>query len=131
MLHERLPRLFTARVIIWTNVTWFGILTDNLSLALVTVWACPGVGLTSPEEFYAAAIIYGLNGGSLQSFSRGLLSAMTPSSYEAQFFSVYEFVNKGTSWLGPLIVGWVADATGSIRWAVRCFSNSFLSRPSQ
>lgn len=36
----------------------------------------------------------------------------------AEFFSFFELSNKGTSWLGPLIIGLVNDLTDDLRWGV-------------
>ena len=34
---------------------------------------------------------------------------------ESKFFSLYEVTDKGTSWLGPLIIAAVQEATGALQ----------------
>ena len=48
--------------------------------------------------------IKGLPLGAMQSYARSLFGQMTPSGYESQFFSFYEITDKGSSWMGPLVV---------------------------
>jgi hypothetical protein len=50
-------------------------------------------------------------------FALRLLS-LRPPGREAQFYMLFAFTDKGTSWIGPLIVGAVSAATGTIRWAI-------------
>ena len=35
---------------------------------------------------------------------------------ESRFFSLYEIVDRGSSWVGPLLVGVMADSFGNIRY---------------
>jgi UMF1 family MFS transporter len=37
---------------------------------------------------------------------------------EAEYFSLYEISDKGTSWIGPMVFGWTLTLTGSYRLAV-------------
>jgi UMF1 family MFS transporter len=43
---------------------------------------------------------------------------MIPPGHEASFFGVYEISERGTSWIGPLLFGFVAAATNSYRQAM-------------
>jgi Permeases of the major facilitator superfamily len=56
-------------------------------------------------------------GGTL-ALTRSLFSQLVPAGREAEYFSLYEVGEKGTSWLGPLLFAAVADATGSFRPAI-------------
>src|SRR5688572_31106660 len=47
--------------------------------------------------------------------SRSLFSHMIPHGQEAEYFSLYEISERGTSWLGPLIFGLTLQLTGSYR----------------
>jgi UMF1 family MFS transporter len=47
-----------------------------------------------------------------------LFAQMIPAGKEAEFFSVYEVSERGTSWVGPLIFGLVVQWTGSLRPAI-------------
>ena len=52
----------------------------------------------------------------VQSFSKVLFTELIPPGDEAEFFSLYEITDKGSSWFGPLMVGLINDATHNIRW---------------
>ena len=43
---------------------------------------------------------------------------MIPPGKEAEFFSIYEVGERGTSWIGPLAFGLVNQWTGSLRPAL-------------
>eukprot|EP00002_Diphylleia_rotans_P005120 TRINITY_DN1416_c0_g1_i4.p1 TRINITY_DN1416_c0_g1~~TRINITY_DN1416_c0_g1_i4.p1 ORF type:complete len:318 (-),score=58.44 TRINITY_DN1416_c0_g1_i4:179-1132(-) len=75
-------------------------------------------GLVSLGELYAFGFVYGFNLGSIQSFSRTLFADLIPIGYEAEFFGLYEITDKGSSWIGPLLVSVILQGTGSMRWAL-------------
>ena len=56
--------------------------------------------------------------GGSQALSRSLFSQMIPQGQEAEYFSLYEVSERGTSWLGPLIFGLALQFTGSYRFAL-------------
>ena len=62
--------------------------------------------------------IYGANLGSTQAFARSIFSELIPVGHEAQWFSLFEITDKGSSWLGPLIASLLIQATGSIRYSL-------------
>ena len=43
---------------------------------------------------------------------------MIPKGQEAEYFSLYEVSDKGTSWLGPLVFGLARQFTSSYRIAI-------------
>jgi UMF1 family MFS transporter len=43
--------------------------------------------------------------GGSQAISRSLFSQLVPKNNEAEFFSIYEISERGTSWLGPMVFG--------------------------
>ena len=43
---------------------------------------------------------------------------MIPDGREASFFGLYEISERGTSWIGPLIFGYVVGVTNSYRQAI-------------
>lgn len=71
--------------------------------------------LTQKWEFYFGILIFGFNTGSQQSFTRSLFAHNLPHGRESEFFAFYEISDRGTAWLGPLVVGLVNQATGSYR----------------
>ncbi len=72
---------------------------------------------TTLQFFIVAAIIAIVMGGS-QALSRSLYSQLVPTGKEAEYFSVYEVSDKGTSWMCPLLFGLALQFTGSYRIAI-------------
>lgn len=69
-------------------------------------------------QFFAMAAVIGIVLGGTQALSRSLFSQMIPKGREAEYFSVYEISDKGTSWLAPLFFGLALQFTGSYRIAI-------------
>ncbi|MGB9378452.1 MAG: MFS transporter [Mycobacteriales bacterium] len=90
------------------------------SLGLWTVAVAVGMLLPagSPTGFYALAMLIGLVLGGSQALSRSMFSQLIPTGKEAEYFSLYEISERGTSWLGPLLFGLVFQITGSYRSAI-------------
>lgn len=68
--------------------------------------------------FYAMGAVIALVLGGSQALSRSLFSLMIPQGQEAEYFSLYEIGERGTSWLAPLIFGLVFQWTASYRLAI-------------
>ena len=69
-------------------------------------------------HFFVMAAIVGMVMGGSQALSRSLYSLMIPKGKEAEYFSLYEISDKGTSWLAPLIFGLALQFTRSYRLAI-------------
>ena len=93
---------------------------NSICLALV-LWILLMVGMffvkTTAHYFIAAAIVALIMGGS-QALSRSLYSVMIPKGREAEYYSLYEVSDKGTSWLAPLLFGLTLQLTGSYQYAI-------------
>jgi UMF1 family MFS transporter len=76
------------------------------------------VAVTTEWEFFLMAAIVGMIMGGSQALSRSLYAQLVPKSKEAEYFSIYEVSDKGTSWMCPLIFGLAMQATHSYRLAV-------------
>lgn len=63
-------------------------------------------------EVFIFCIIGGSQIGSISAFSRSILSKMLPREKQSRYFSFYDFTQKGSAWIGPLIVGALTDALG-------------------
>lgn len=72
---------------------------------------------TTAQFFIMAAVIAIVLGGT-QALSRSLFSQMIPKGREAEYFSLYEISDKGTSWMAPLFFGLALQFTGSYRIAI-------------
>ena len=56
--------------------------------------------------------------GGTQALSRSAFSQLIPKGREAEYFSLYQAGERGTSWLGTLVFGLVHQITGSYRPAI-------------
>ena len=74
--------------------------------------------LQTVAQFFVLAGAIALVLGGSQALSRSLFSLMIPRGQEAEYFSLYEVSERGTSWLGPLIFGLTLQFTGSYRLAI-------------
>ncbi len=74
------------------------------------------IGLRKGWEIFMFGVFYGFNMGSIQSFSRALMSSLIPSGLEAQLFGFYEITDKGSSFIGPAIVTLITQYTNNIRF---------------
>jgi UMF1 family MFS transporter len=53
--------------------------------------------------------------GGLSSYCRSFFGLLIPPDREAAFYALYAITDKGSSAVGPAIVGTIVDATGTIR----------------
>ena len=89
--------------------------------ALIPIYALLGfidgfpLGLKNPWEMYPLALTYGLVLGGLSSYCRSTFGLLIPSGSEAAFYALYAITDKGSSVLGPLVVGAITDRFGEIR----------------
>jgi len=91
-------------------------------MASLVIWAgvlvyAYGLLQTKLQFFVLGAVIAIVLGGS-QALSRSVYSLMIPKGQEAEYFSLYEVSDKGTSWLAPLMFGLALQFTGSYRIAI-------------
>jgi len=75
-------------------------------------------GDTRATEFMILGAIIALVLGGSQAISRSLFAQMIPKNKEAEFFSIYEISERGTSWLGTLVFGIAVTIFGSLRPAI-------------
>ncbi|KAF9902451.1 Autophagy protein 22 [Linnemannia zychae] len=92
-------------------------------LVMVPVYGTLGIilpfwpHLSSAKELFALASYYGLLIGAVQSFCRSMFADLVPKGRESEFFGLYAITDKGSSWLGPLAIAAITDATQEIRYA--------------
>ncbi|MGZ4581280.1 MAG: MFS transporter [Nocardioidaceae bacterium] len=105
LLFGRLAASFGSRkVILGGLVVWMLVVTVGYFLP------ARNVGL-----FLALAVGIGLVLGGTQALSRSFFSLLIPRGREAEYFSLYQACERGTSWLGTLVFGLVHQWTGSYR----------------
>ncbi len=95
----------------------------TIILAGLVIWmVIVSVGYFLPEKniglFLALAVGIGLVLGGTQALSRSFFSLLIPRGKEAEFFSLYQACERGTSWLGTLVFGLVHQWTDSYRPAI-------------
>jgi UMF1 family MFS transporter len=100
-------KVITAkRAVVVALVIWTGV--------LVYIYAAVK---TTTQFFIMAAIVAVIMGGS-QALSRSLYAQIIPKGREAEYYSVYEVSDKGTSWMCPIFFGLAMQFTHSYRVAV-------------
>jgi len=67
---------------------------------------------------FALGVGIGLVMGGTQALSRSMYSQLVPRDREAEFFSLYQALERGTSWFGAVIFGVVHQLTDSYRPAI-------------
>ncbi len=105
-------RALVASLILWSAVViyaWLGLRDFDTQVF--------GLPRAEAEFWLLGALIAIVLGGS-QALSRSLFSLMIPQEKEAEFFSIYEISERGTSWLGPFVFAVVNQALGNLRPAI-------------
>lgn len=74
--------------------------------------------LDSVNGFIFLSILIAIVLGGTQALSRSLFSLLIPRDNEAEYFSLYEISEKGTSWIGPALFGLVLQFTQSYRFGI-------------
>lgn len=93
----------------------------------VVIYAYGGMkGESRTTEFFILGVIIAVVLGGSQAISRSLFAQMIPKSKEAEYFSIYEISERGTSWLGPMIFGVANQVFGNIRIAILALILFFL-----
>jgi UMF1 family MFS transporter len=103
-------RVILVGLFVWLAVVVAGWLTpaDNLPL------------------FLCLAVSIGLVLGGSQALSRSFYSQLIPRGREAEYFSLYQACERGTSWIGTLIFGLVHQWTDSYRPALLALMALFV-----
>lgn len=74
--------------------------------------------LNDATGFYILGLTVGFIMGGTQALSRSMFSKLIPNGAEAEYFSIYEISERGTSWLGSLVFGLSLEFTNSYRIAI-------------
>jgi UMF1 family MFS transporter len=99
-------RIGTKRAIVGSLVIWVGCVVYAFAL------------LQTQTQFFLMGAVIALVLGGSQALSRSLFSLMIPKGQEAEYFSLYEVSERGTSWLAPLAFGLTYNVTGSYRLSI-------------
>ncbi len=107
----------------------FGNIPTLMVLNIIWIAICIyAYTITSPYQFYATAAVVGLVMGGIQSLSRSTYSKFIPEGAldTASYFSFYDVSEKIGIVIGMFSYGYVAQVTGSIRYAVLFFILFFI-----
>jgi len=105
----------SAKTMLLSELCYFLILALYTCSGFIKGW---DFGMQQKFELYIFCIMLGICLGSIQSYSRTTFIHVIPPGQESEFFGLYEITDKGSSWLGPMIVGVVYAATFEMRFAV-------------
>ncbi|KAK5132710.1 hypothetical protein LTR08_008676 [Meristemomyces frigidus] len=72
-------------------------------------------GLQQAWEIYPLGFVYGFVMGGISSYCRAFYGEIIPPGSEAAFYALYAITDKGSSAVGPAIVGVIVDRVGTIR----------------
>ena len=86
----------------------------------------PTSTLSSPLSFHVLplilvvfhaelAVLHGIVMGGISSYARSVFAPLIPEGSEAAFFALYAVTDKGSSAVGPTLVGRITDHAGTIR----------------
>ncbi|ODQ68524.1 hypothetical protein NADFUDRAFT_45065 [Nadsonia fulvescens var. elongata DSM 6958] len=97
-----------------------------LIMAVIPLYGIVGfftsaIGLTRPWEMYMLAVWYGFALGGLNTLARSTYSILIPKGRESIFFSLFSITDKGSSILGPMVIGLIIDKTHNIRYSFYFF----------
>ncbi|WVF65441.1 hypothetical protein IAT40_000169 [Kwoniella sp. CBS 6097] len=89
--------------------------------AMIPLYTCIGLilpfgGLRAEGEMYVLAVWFGLVFGPFLSYSRAVYTELIPPGHESTFFSLFAFTDKSASFIGPAVVGLIADLNGNLRY---------------
>jgi UMF1 family MFS transporter len=74
--------------------------------------------VTEKWQFWVLGLLMCIFIGPIQSSSRALMARISPPHMRRQMFGFYMLSGKATAFFGPLLYGWVAFLTGSLRWGM-------------
>lgn len=123
-----IPAILMVQFVAFFGALAFGFLARRigakrailLSLAIWTATVIYGYFMPAgvPAQFFLLAAVIAVVLGGSQALSRSVFSLLIPRGQEAEYFSIYEISERGTSWLAPLLFGLAVQTTGSYRIAI-------------
>jgi UMF1 family MFS transporter len=99
-----------ACVLLMEIIPFYGLLGF---LPFVQAWGVGG--LQQAWEIYPLGFVHGFVMGGLSSYCRAFYGEIIPPGSEAAFYALYAITDKGSSAVGPAIVGAIIDSVGTIR----------------
>ncbi|MGZ8736917.1 MAG: MFS transporter [Nocardioides sp.] len=94
------------------------VILTGLAVWMLIVTAALFVPKQDLVSFLALAVAIGIVLGGTQALARSYFSLLIPKGSEAEYFSFYHAMERGTSWFGTLVFGVVYQVTDSYRPAI-------------
>jgi len=73
------------------------------------------IGIKSPTEMFFLAGLLGIVLGPIENHSRIAFLDFIPPGQTSEYFALFEITDKGSSWVGPLVVSVLWNAVGTMR----------------
>ena len=99
----------------WADDRLGSLRTIRLSLYGLILFGAMAILAPTKELFWIATLCLGIFVGPSQSASRSYVARRAPDENKASLFGLYMVSGKATSFVGPLIYGWLVLATGQER----------------
>ena len=103
-------RTIVACVILMEIIPIYGLIGY---LPFIKAWGVGG--LQQAWEIYPLGVVHGFVMGGLSSYCRSFYGQLIPPGSEAAFYALYAITDKGSSAVGPAVVGIIVDTVCSIR----------------
>lgn len=124
--HEVLQFGIAMNITAGLGAALFAVLDDYFGSRQIILFSLLGLILpgtlalivTEKWHFWTLGLLMCTFVGPLQSSSRALMARMAPEHMRRQMFGFYTLSGKATAFLGPLLYGWIAYFTGSLRWGM-------------
>jgi MFS transporter, UMF1 family len=104
-----------AAAFAWLDDRVGGRTTIVLTLSLLVPVTLAALWVRSEAWFWIFGTGLGLFVGPVQAASRSYLARMAPVSVRNEMFGLFALSGRATSFVGPLLVGWITVASGSSR----------------
>ena len=96
----------------WADDRLGSLTTIRYALIGLIIFGIIAVCAPTKEVFWGATILLGVFVGPSQSASRSYVARQAPDDSKASLFGLYMVSGKATSFIGPMIYGWLVFATG-------------------
>jgi len=104
-----------AAVFAWLDDRVGGRRTIMIALQLLVPITLAALTVRSVAWFWVLGTGLGVFVGPVQAASRSYLARMAPEEIRNEMFGLFAFSGRATSFIGPLLVGWITVASGSSR----------------
>jgi len=113
--------LFVTQIVAAPAAYFFGKLGDKYSektmlligIGIYTIICIYAYFMTSALDFWILALAVGMVQGGIQALSRSYFAKIIPKEKSNEFFGFYNIFGKFAAIMGPLLLGIVAQLTGS------------------